>query len=238
MEHGIAILATGATAYQTRRISLRRTCRRCHPPGDGSAMFRRNDDPQNRTWRQRCRFHPVCRFAEMKNTPIARRYVAPIRFSKRSGAEKTQTPKRTFTSFTGTSEPTGSEKTFIKAARRNRGVLFFPLYVRMNKPIVGCRKQRRRERSRSRMPFIGRTVSCRCGYSLPGYGDCAANDNHDLTQQFKVPVDGDGWMLEAHQKLRPVEFATEGVFLCGMSHYPKPVEESIAQAQCGCRQGD
>ena len=46
-----------------------------------------------------------------------------------------------------------------------------------------------------------------------------------------MTVDADGWLLEAHQKLRPVEFATEGVFLCGMGHYPKPIEESIAQAQ-------
>lgn len=51
-----------------------------------------------------------------------------------------------------------------------------------------------------------------------------------LTQFFKVPMDEDGWLLEAHQKLRPVEFATEGVFLCGMAHYPKPIEESISQA--------
>jgi heterodisulfide reductase subunit A len=52
-----------------------------------------------------------------------------------------------------------------------------------------------------------------------------------VSRLFKVPVDNDGWLLEAHQKLRPVEFATEGVFLCGMAHYPKPIEESIAQAQ-------
>ena len=52
-----------------------------------------------------------------------------------------------------------------------------------------------------------------------------------IARLFKVPVDADGWLLEAHQKLRPVEFATDGVFLCGMAHYPKPVEESIAQAQ-------
>ena len=52
-----------------------------------------------------------------------------------------------------------------------------------------------------------------------------------LSQHFKVPVDADGWLLEAHQKLRPVEFPTEGVFFCGMAHYPKPVEESIAQAK-------
>jgi len=52
-----------------------------------------------------------------------------------------------------------------------------------------------------------------------------------LAQLFKVPLDSDGWFLEAHQKLRPVDFATDGVFLCGMAHYPKPIEESIAQAQ-------
>ena len=52
-----------------------------------------------------------------------------------------------------------------------------------------------------------------------------------LAQFFKVPVDNDGWLLEAHQKLRPVDFATDGVFLCGLAHYPKPVDESIAQAK-------
>ena len=55
--------------------------------------------------------------------------------------------------------------------------------------------------------------------------------NQKLTQMFKVPCDEDGWLLEAHQKLRPVDFATEGVFLCGMAHYPKPVDESITQAK-------
>ncbi len=58
-----------------------------------------------------------------------------------------------------------------------------------------------------------------------------AHEDLSLSRLFKVPVDGDGWLLEAHQKLRPVEFATEGVFLCGMAHYPKPIDESIAQAQ-------
>jgi heterodisulfide reductase subunit A2 len=52
-----------------------------------------------------------------------------------------------------------------------------------------------------------------------------------LAQFFKVPVDNDGWLLEAHQKLRPVDFATDGVFMCGLAHYPKPIDESIAQAK-------
>jgi len=55
--------------------------------------------------------------------------------------------------------------------------------------------------------------------------------DQELARLFKVAMDQDGWMLEAHQKLRPVEFATDGVYLCGLAHYPKPLEESIAQAQ-------
>ena len=52
-----------------------------------------------------------------------------------------------------------------------------------------------------------------------------------LAQAYKVTLDSDGWFLEAHQKLRPVEFATDGVFLAGLCHYPKPLVEAIAQAQ-------
>jgi heterodisulfide reductase subunit A len=52
-----------------------------------------------------------------------------------------------------------------------------------------------------------------------------------LAQFFKVPVNEDGFFVEAHAKLGPSEFATDGVFLCGMAHYPKPIDESVAQAQ-------
>jgi heterodisulfide reductase subunit A len=55
--------------------------------------------------------------------------------------------------------------------------------------------------------------------------------DEELAKAFKVPLDDDGWFVEAHPKLRPVDFATDGVFVCGMAHYPKPIEESIAQAQ-------
>jgi heterodisulfide reductase subunit A len=44
-------------------------------------------------------------------------------------------------------------------------------------------------------------------------------------------VDADGFFLEAHVKLRPVDFASEGLFLAGAAHYPKLLEESIVQAQ-------
>jgi heterodisulfide reductase subunit A len=47
---------------------------------------------------------------------------------------------------------------------------------------------------------------------------------------FKVPLTSDGFFLEAHMKLRPIDFATDGVFLCGLAHAPKGVRESSAQA--------
>ena len=52
-----------------------------------------------------------------------------------------------------------------------------------------------------------------------------------LAQMLKVPVSQDGFFMEVHQKLRPVDFATDGVFVCGLAHYPKPIDESITQAQ-------
>ncbi len=52
-----------------------------------------------------------------------------------------------------------------------------------------------------------------------------------LAQMYKLPMNEDNFFMEAHAKLRPVEFATDGIFLAGLAHYPKPVEESIAQAQ-------
>jgi len=51
-----------------------------------------------------------------------------------------------------------------------------------------------------------------------------------LATFFKVPVNDDGFFIEAHAKLRPVDFATDGIFLCGLAHYPKSIDESIAQA--------
>jgi heterodisulfide reductase subunit A len=53
----------------------------------------------------------------------------------------------------------------------------------------------------------------------------------ELAQIFKVPLNEDKFFLEVHMKLRPVDFASDGVFVCGLAHYPKPIDESIAQAQ-------
>lgn len=55
--------------------------------------------------------------------------------------------------------------------------------------------------------------------------------NEKIAQLFKVPLNQDGFFLEAHVKLRPVDFATDGVYVCGLAHSPKPARESILQAK-------
>jgi len=54
--------------------------------------------------------------------------------------------------------------------------------------------------------------------------------NTELSRLFKVSLNPDGFFQEAHVKLRPVDFAAEGVFLCGMAHYPKNLSEAISEA--------
>ncbi|MDI6655603.1 MAG: 4Fe-4S binding protein, partial [Candidatus Hydrothermarchaeota archaeon] len=58
----------------------------------------------------------------------------------------------------------------------------------------------------------------------------AREDSKQLAQLLKVPVDRNGFFFEAHVKLRPVDFATDGIFLCGAAHGPKDIKDSVAQA--------
>ncbi len=57
-----------------------------------------------------------------------------------------------------------------------------------------------------------------------------SKETEELSQLFKVSLGPDGFFKEAHVKLRPVEFSTEGVFLCGTAHYPKHIQEVVNQA--------
>jgi len=54
--------------------------------------------------------------------------------------------------------------------------------------------------------------------------------NREISQLFKISLGPDDFFKEAHVKLRPVEFATQGVYLCGIAHYPKHIPETINQA--------
>jgi heterodisulfide reductase subunit A len=79
-------------------------------------------------------------------------------------------------------------------------------------------------------PVINAKVNIKTDLLILSVGVIPRDDANDLAQKLKVPLTSDGFFLEAHMKLRPVDFATDGVFLCGLAHFPKTVDESIAQA--------
>ena len=56
------------------------------------------------------------------------------------------------------------------------------------------------------------------------------SDTEELSKMLKCSRTTDGFFLEAHMKLRPVDFATEGIYLCGLAHSPKTIDESLSQA--------
>jgi len=58
-----------------------------------------------------------------------------------------------------------------------------------------------------------------------------ARDNEELGNLLKVPRTQEGFFLEAHMKLRPVDFASDGIYLCGLAHSPKNMRETITQAE-------
>ena len=59
----------------------------------------------------------------------------------------------------------------------------------------------------------------------------APADGKKLSKWFKIPLNAEGFFLEAHMKLRPVDFSTDGVFMAGLAHSPKNMEEVVAQAK-------
>ena len=76
----------------------------------------------------------------------------------------------------------------------------------------------------------GKQLVLRPDYLVLASGTRPQHDAEELAPMLKVPMTKEGFFLEAHMKLRPVDFATEGVYLAGLAHGPKFVDESISQA--------
>ena len=112
---------------------------------------------------------------------------------------------------------------------RERGVLFIR-YEDERPPIVESEE----DGSLSLIivdPVLGRTVHLRPDLIVLSMPVVPRSDSGDLAAIFKVPTDANGFFSEAHVKLRPVDFATDGIFMAGMAHYPKLTEETMIQAQ-------
>jgi len=221
IEHGVAILATGATEYKPKEYLYgEHTAVVTHLEMDGLI---RNNDPR----------------LEQAGT---------VAFIQCVGSRNEERPYCSKVCCTHTVEST------LELKRRNPDVQIYVLYRDMRtygkredlyrearaagvvfvryskdeKPVVSPEGDRVSLEFRD--PILNRVLAVQADLLCLATAIVSHKDQK-LAQFFKVPMDADGWFLEAHQKLRPVDFANDGVFLCGMAHYPKPIDESIAQAQ-------
>ena len=122
---------------------------------------------------------------------------------------------------------TYGERELLYKEARQAGVIFIR-YTLDNKPEVILKNGQLVVRITD--PILGRPLELDSDLLILASA-IVPNKDEKLATFFKVPLNEDGFFVERHAKLGPSEFATDGVFLCGMAHYPKPIDESIAQGQ-------
>ncbi|MFY9912787.1 MAG: FAD-dependent oxidoreductase, partial [Candidatus Sulfotelmatobacter sp.] len=133
----------------------------------------------------------------------------------------------------------GFKESYYTRARQ-QGVVFVR-YEEDRKPEVSRNDSQNGSRNRSRNPqplqvtvydqTLGMPFIIPADLVVLSAGIHPHEDNKKIAQFLKVPLNSEGFFLEAHMKLRPVDFMTDGVFLCGLAHSPKNIDESILQAQ-------
>jgi heterodisulfide reductase subunit A len=120
----------------------------------------------------------------------------------------------------------GFNEEYFQAAR-DKGIVFIR-YDLDNKPVVS---NGRGLKVTVCEPMLQRELVLRPDLLVLSTRIDANPDGEGLAKMLKVPTNEDGFFLEAHVKLRPVEFATEGIFVAGVAHSPKSIPETIAQAE-------
>ncbi len=122
-----------------------------------------------------------------------------------------------------------SEDYYREAAGKN---IKFIRYEPENKPKVEVVTEGRTEMIRVCVadPILGKDLVIDADILSLAAAVVSSEGSYEASRLFKVPLNQDGFFQEAHMKLRPVDFSAEGVFLCGIAHYPKHMSEVISQA--------
>jgi heterodisulfide reductase subunit A len=123
---------------------------------------------------------------------------------------------------------TYGDKELLYQAAREKGVVFVR-YGPDSKPRVATTPEGGIE-VRVQDIILGRPLVLRPDF-LTLASAILPNPTTELAELFKVPRNPEGFFNEVHAKLRPVDCVAEGIYLAGLAHYPKPIDESIAQAK-------
>jgi len=123
------------------------------------------------------------------------------------------------------------ERYYLQA--RDRGVVFMRYELERKPEVAQIDEANPASRLQVRLfdPVLDREVVIEADLLVLSTGIEAPGENGDLARMLKVPLNKEGFFLEAHMKLRPVDFATDGIFMCGLAHGPKYLEESLIQAK-------
>ncbi len=116
----------------------------------------------------------------------------------------------------------GSEKEQMLWDARHEGVRF-DVYRPEDPPVVA------KNTVQFTQSLMGDSQELPCDLVVLSTPLVAPEDARTLAQMMRVAIDQYGFFLEAHVKLRPLDFATDGIFVCGSAHYPKTVEEAQDQ---------
>ncbi len=113
---------------------------------------------------------------------------------------------------------------------RQKGILFIR-YTSDQPPQVIGENRSQRIVIEAKEPALGQNVRLSFDALVLAMPIVPSETAPEISKLFKVPLGSDGFFQEAHVKLRPVDVSTEGIYIAGLAHYPKLVDESIIQAQ-------
>jgi len=216
VSHGVGIIATGSVASDTEEYLYGKDTRviRWH---DFEKAFEKTENPKSVVFIQ-------CVGSRDEKRPYCSRVCCTSSIMKAIDVKKKSPDTEVFILYRDIR--TYGEKEILYKDARKAGVIFIRYSVE-NKPVITSYKEH------LEVKVFDPTLK----YDLLIEADLVSlataiepADNKKIVDAYKISVNADNFFMEAHAKLRPVDFSREGLFVCGLAHYPKPLDESIAQA--------
>jgi heterodisulfide reductase subunit A len=221
LEHGIAVLATGAKALETTEYSLGQD-ERIMRTLDLDRMFKENDPKLDQV---QSAVFIQCVGSREPERPYCSR-VCCTHSVENAIALKDKSPDMDVFILYRDIRTYGERELLYKKARE-KGVIFIRYEV-TDKPQVKVEKDHVAVTVKDHV--LNQPVTIQADLVTLATALVPRKDER-LANFFKVPLNDEGFFVEKHAKLGPAEFATDGVFVAGSGHYPKPVNEAITQGR-------
>ncbi len=224
VEHGIVIVATGAEEFEpseylfgkNENVVTQRELERRLFEDDPKAIKRLKNVVMIQCVDSRNDEHPycsrVCCTTAMKNA---------IKLAEENPKANIYVLYRDIRTY-------GFNEEYYQKAR-DAGVVFIRYDADTNKPVVTEHDGKLTVSLKDEV--IGQEVQLDPDLLVLAAAIVPRENASEISKMLKTPLNEDGFFLEAHVKLRPVDFATEGIFLAGLAHAPKGIDETIAQAK-------